>query len=52
MYGYSPDRIPSFDLAAARTHMLEDPAVAVGIFTGEVSDWRPMFDPEKLFARQ
>ena len=40
------------DLAAARTHVLEDPAVAAGIFIGEVSDWRPIFDPEKLFARQ
>ena len=38
------------DLAAARTHMLDDPAVAAGIFVGEISDWRPAFDPDKLFA--
>ena len=38
------------DLAAARAMMQADPAVTGKIFTGEVSAWRPAFDPGKRFG--
>jgi uncharacterized protein YciI len=38
------------DLSAARGHMSRDPAVAAGIFLGEVTDWQPVFGPDKVFG--
>lgn len=37
------------DLAAAQAVTEADPAVRSGIFTAEVSDWRPVFDPGNRF---
>lgn len=38
------------DLEDARAAMEADPAVRSGIFTGELSDWRPLFDPAGRFG--
>lgn len=38
------------DMAEARALMMADPAVRSGLFLGEISDWRPAFDPGARFG--
>lgn len=37
------------NIEEARALMLADPAIRSGLFVGEVSDWRPFFDPGNRF---
>jgi uncharacterized protein len=43
--------VQAASLEEARALMQNDPAVRSGIFVGEVSDWRPMFDPGGRFGQ-
>lgn len=39
-------------LAEAQAFMQNDPAVKAGVFAGEITDWRPVFDSRSLFRPQ
>ena len=39
------------DLATAQAFVRRDPAVIAGIFVGEITDWRPVYDAKSIFRR-
>lgn len=40
------------NLAEAQSFVRNDPAVAAGIFAGEITDWRPVFDAKSIFRQE
>jgi uncharacterized protein YciI len=41
--------VRTLTLADAQDFVRNDPAVAAGIFVGEITDWRPVFDAGSIF---
>lgn len=40
------------NFAEAEAFVRNDPAVTAGIFAGEITDWRPVFDAKSIFRQK